>query len=66
MSRRDPKLLVGDILESAYKILDYTAGLTFEDFTKDSKTVMPLFGTLRLLAKQPIGFLKNLRTIFQK
>lgn len=39
MSRPDPKLLVGDILESAYKILDYTAGLTFEDFTKDSKTV---------------------------
>jgi uncharacterized protein with HEPN domain len=33
MSRRDPKLLVSDILESAYKILDYTAGLTFEDFT---------------------------------
>jgi uncharacterized protein with HEPN domain len=39
MSKRDPKLLVGDILESAYKILDYTAGQTFEDFTRDSRTV---------------------------
>ena len=39
MSKREPKLLVGDILESAHKILDYTAGQSFEDFTKDSKTV---------------------------
>lgn len=39
MSRREPKLLVGDILDSAAKILNYTDGLTFEDFTKDSKTV---------------------------
>ena len=39
MSKREPKLLVGDILESAHKILDYTAGQSFDDFTKDSKTV---------------------------
>ena len=39
MSKREPKLLVGDILESTQKILDYTAGQNFDDFTKDSKTV---------------------------
>ena len=39
MSKRDPNLLVGDILESAAKILNYTEGCTFENFTKDSKTV---------------------------
>jgi uncharacterized protein with HEPN domain len=39
MSKREPKLLVSDILESAHKILDYTAGQSFEDFTTDSKTV---------------------------
>jgi uncharacterized protein with HEPN domain len=39
MSKRDSKLLLGDILESAAKILSYTKGLTFEDFTRDSKTV---------------------------
>jgi uncharacterized protein with HEPN domain len=39
MSKREPKLLVSDILESAHKILDYTAGQTFLDFTKDDKTV---------------------------
>jgi uncharacterized protein with HEPN domain len=39
MSRRDPKLLVEDILESSNKILDYTKGLSFDEFTRDSKTV---------------------------
>lgn len=39
MSKREPILLVGDILESAHKILDYTTGQSFEDFKGDSKTV---------------------------
>src|SRR5205085_12359397 len=39
MSSRSPKVLVSDILESAYKIQQYTAGQSFEDFTEDSKTV---------------------------
>ena len=39
MSKREPKLLVGDILESARKIIEYTDGQNFEDFTQDSKTV---------------------------
>ena len=39
MSKREPKLLIGDIVESAHKILDYTSGLTFDDFKRDSKTV---------------------------
>lgn len=39
MSKREPRLLVSDILESARKILDYTTGQSFEDFTADSKTM---------------------------
>jgi uncharacterized protein with HEPN domain len=39
MSKRAPKLLVEDILESAYKILHYTKDLNFEQFISDSKTV---------------------------
>jgi uncharacterized protein with HEPN domain len=39
MSKRDPSLLVEDIIDSANKILDYTANLTFEEFTKDAKTI---------------------------
>ena len=38
MSKREPSLLVEDILESANKILEYTSGLTFEEFLKDDKT----------------------------
>ena len=39
MSKRDPLLLIGDILESAHKILLYTEGLSYEQFLNDSKTV---------------------------
>lgn len=39
MSRRQPSLLIEDIIESGRKILSYTAGLTIEQFLGDEKTV---------------------------
>lgn len=39
MSKRNPKLLVGDILDSTHKILDYTRDLNVEAFISESKTV---------------------------
>lgn len=39
MSKREPSLLIEDIIESAHKILDYTANLTFAEFTQDDKTI---------------------------
>lgn len=39
MSKREPKLLIEDILESTHKILKYTEELTFDQFIQDSKTV---------------------------
>jgi uncharacterized protein with HEPN domain len=39
MSDRSPKLLIEDILESARKIQRYTAGMDFEQFTLDEKTI---------------------------
>ena len=39
MSKRQPALLIEDIIESGNKILDYTKELSFEDFVNDSKTV---------------------------
>ena len=39
MSKREPKLLIEDIIDSGNKILAYTDGLSFADFTADSKTV---------------------------
>lgn len=39
MSKREPTLLVEDIIESANKILVYTSNITFQEFTTDSKTI---------------------------
>lgn len=39
MSKREPKLLVEDIIDSSNKILEYTQDLSFEEFTNDSKTI---------------------------
>jgi uncharacterized protein with HEPN domain len=39
MSKRTPKLLVEDILESCHKIMDYTKDYSFEEFVEDHKTI---------------------------
>ncbi|MGZ5255770.1 MAG: HepT-like ribonuclease domain-containing protein [Flavitalea sp.] len=39
MSSRESSLLIGDIIDSAKKIQEYTAGQTFDEFIKDGKTV---------------------------
>lgn len=39
MSKRTPRLLLEDIQESAEKILEYTRDLSFEDFSKDNRTI---------------------------
>jgi len=39
MSNRNPQLLIEDILDSSNKILQYSAGMTYEEFIADSKTV---------------------------
>jgi uncharacterized protein with HEPN domain len=39
MSKRTPKLLLEDILESDNKILNYTEGFSFEQFLGDGKTI---------------------------
>ena len=39
MSNRNPLLLIEDILDSSNKILLYSAGMTYEEFIADSKTV---------------------------
>jgi|ERR1035438_5653131 uncharacterized protein with HEPN domain len=39
MSKRTPKLLLEDILDSCKKILEYTVEITFEEFEIDNKTI---------------------------
>ena len=39
MSNREIQLLLEDMLEAAEKILSYTSGMSFDDFTNDDKTI---------------------------
>jgi uncharacterized protein with HEPN domain len=39
MSKRSSDLLIQDIIESAQKILDYTIGITYDEFKADSMRV---------------------------
>jgi uncharacterized protein with HEPN domain len=39
MSERSSSLLIEDIIDSAKKILEYTNNLSFDEFSKDSKTI---------------------------
>lgn len=60
MSKRSPNLLIGDILDSAYKILEYTKDLSFENFLSDSKTVDAVIRNFEVIGKAanrlPEGF----------
>ncbi len=39
MSKREPNLLINDILDSAHKILVYTSNLTFDEFVTNSLVI---------------------------
>ncbi len=39
MSKREPNLLIGDILDSAHKILIYTKDLSFDEFVINSLVI---------------------------
>jgi uncharacterized protein with HEPN domain len=39
MSKREPFLLIQDMLESIQKIKSYTLGMTWQDFQNDDKTI---------------------------
>jgi uncharacterized protein with HEPN domain len=60
MSKRSANLLIGDILDSAYKILEYTKDLSFENFLSDSKTVDAVIRNFEIIGEAanrlPEGF----------
>ena len=51
MSERHPKLLLGDIIESAEKIQIYTHELSYDDFTKDSKTIDAVIRNIEIIGE---------------
>lgn len=67
MSKRTPSLLITDIKESCNKILDYTFGLTFEEFINDSRTVDAVIRNFEIIGEAanrlPDDFKENFENI---
>ena len=51
MSKRDGHLLVADMLEALEKILEYTHGLSFEEYLTDHKTRDAVLRNLTVLGE---------------
>ncbi len=51
MSKRLPKLLLLDILESADKIDIYTSNLTYDEFINDSKTIDAVIRNIEIIGE---------------
>jgi len=66
MSKREPNLLLGDILESAHKILDYTKGQTFDDFKIDSKTVDAVIRNFEIIGEAANRLPEEFKDRFQE
>lgn len=56
MSKRQPNLLIEDIIDSGQKILTYTADLSFDEFVADSKTTDAV---VRNFERDSIGLVKK-------
>lgn len=65
MSKRNPTLLIGDIVESGEKILSYTEDISFEQFTNDSMIVDAVIRNFEIIGEAanrlPVEF-KNLHS----
>jgi len=51
MPKRKPELLLNDILEAIERIQAYIAGLEFDDFAADSKTVDAVVRNLEIIGE---------------
>ena len=51
MSKREPLLLLEDIIESIQKIKKYTAGLSKDDFLNDDKTVAAVIRNFEIIGE---------------
>ncbi|MCC6601486.1 MAG: DUF86 domain-containing protein [Crocinitomicaceae bacterium] len=67
MSKRDPKLLIGDILEAAGKIKAYTKKYSFNRFISDGKTTDAVIRNFEIIGEAanrlPEEFIEKYRSI---
>ncbi len=61
MSKREPRLLLEDIIEAAQRIKKYTIGLTLTDFISDTKTNDAVIRNFEIIGEAAIDFLLILK-----
>jgi uncharacterized protein with HEPN domain len=66
MSKREPTLLVEDIIESANKILEYTSNLSFQEFTRDSKTIDAVIRNFEIIGEAANRLPEDFKDIHSK
>ena len=65
MSKREPFLLLEDIIESIQKIKIYTDGLSKEDFLKDDKTIDAVIRNFEIIGEAANRIPDDVRDKFQ-
>jgi len=65
MSRREPILLLEDIIESIQKIKIYTSGLSLDDFLKDDKTIDAVIRNFEIIGEASNRIPDEIRDKFQ-
>jgi uncharacterized protein with HEPN domain len=65
MSKRSPRLLLEDIIESANKILTYTDGLSYEQFLADGRTVDAVIRNFEIIGEAANRLPEEIRDQYQ-
>jgi uncharacterized protein with HEPN domain len=65
MSKREPILLLEDIIESIQKIKIYTIGLSLDDFLKDDKTIDAVIRNFEIIGEASNRIPDEIRDKFQ-
>ena len=65
MSKREPILLLEDIIESIQKIKIYTSGLSLADFLKDDKTIDAVIRNFEIIGEASNRIPDEIRDKFQ-
>jgi len=65
MSKREPILLLEDIIESIQKIKIYTSGLSLDDFLKDDKTIDAVIRNFKIIGEASNRIPNEIRDKFQ-
>ena len=64
MSRREPELLLGDIIESIQKIKNYTTGMSSKEFFDDDKTLDAVIRNFEIIGEAANRMPEEIRDIY--